>query len=335
MRDHSKPNLDRNGKRIFVLNELSLRLSPVLANEIGLNESIMLLQIEFWISVAPDTNIIDGRKWTFQSVRQMQEKAFTFWSTSTINRTANSLIDMGLILEGNYNKHSYDKTRWFALNYENLSKLNSIAVSNFSETGLSQFVTGHDTGVFQNVTGSTQIVTGVFQNVTTIPEITPENTTENINTTATATAEENGDRENFDSESETTSQIEEQNIPSNYSIGDRAINFAEENFQDKLKPFEKNQIREWCLEFQIHGSRDPDELVITGLKRCVMMKNYTLAYLEPIISDYLRNNVTTVEQTNKLKDQFKASGKRSKSIETKKVNMTEQTKSDKYEKFYL
>jgi len=335
MRDCSKPNLNRNNNRIFVLNELSLRLSPALANEIGLNESIMLLQIEYWIRIAPEKNIIDGRKWTFQSVRQMQEKAFTFWSISTINRTANVLIDKGFIIEGNYNKHTYDKTRWFALNYENLSQLEGIVVGGHGDTGPYQNDTGHETPPYQNDTGSNQNDTGLCQNDTTIPQITPENTPESINTTVTAAAAENIDRKIINLESETSSRaFEPPNGGTNF-IGDRAITFAEENFQDKLKPFEKNKIREWCIEFQNHGSRDPDELVITGLERCIMMKNYTLGYLEPIILDYLRNNVTTVEKIAELNDQFKKSRERRKTPETKKASEAKPIENDKYKDFYL
>ena len=151
-------------QRIFVLNEpVSPRINPALAVEIGLNESIVLLQIEYWISVSQ--HFIDGQRWTYQSVREMQKKVFPFWSIATINRTVQSLLQKGYIIEGNFNKAKYDKTRWFALNFEKLSELKSIAIQ-------------YDTGVFQNETRSTQNETHSTQNETTIPKTTTETTTE-------------------------------------------------------------------------------------------------------------------------------------------------------------
>ena len=151
-------------QRIFILNEpVSPRINPALAVEIGLNESIVLLQIEYWISVSQ--HFIDGQRWTYQSVREMQKKVFPFWSIATINRTVQSLLQKGYLIEGNFNKAKYDKTRWFALNFEKLSELKSIAIQ-------------YDTGVFQNETRSTQNETRSTQNETTIPENTTENTTD-------------------------------------------------------------------------------------------------------------------------------------------------------------
>lgn len=152
-------------KRIFTLNEPNApRINPALAKEIGLNESLILLQIEFWISIS--NNEREGKRWTYQSVRDMQEKSFSFWSISTINRAVNKLIDEGYIIEGNFNKMKYDKTRWFALNFETLNELESISIN------------GDDTGVFHNDTRSNQNDTPSNQNDTTIPEITTEITTD-------------------------------------------------------------------------------------------------------------------------------------------------------------
>ena len=160
-------------KRIFTLNEPNApRINPALAKEIGLNESLILLQIEFWISIS--NNERDGKRWTYQSVRDMQEKSFSFWSISTINRAVNKLIDEGYIVEGNFNKMKYDKTRWFALNFETLNELESISIN------------GDDTGVFHNDTRSNQNDTRSVQNDTTIPEITTETTTEKDHSPAKA-----------------------------------------------------------------------------------------------------------------------------------------------------
>lgn len=141
--------------RLFILNEPTApRLNPALACEIGLNESLILLQLEFWISISDNQR--DGQQWTYQSTRDIRSKAFPFWSVMTINRTIKSLESMELIhTTSQYNTHKYDKTRWFSINYEGISRLNSISIK------------GYGTGSSQNGTGSSQ-------NGTTIPEITTE-----------------------------------------------------------------------------------------------------------------------------------------------------------------
>jgi len=134
------------------------RIVPDLAVEIGLNESIMLLQIAFWINQS--SNLRDGQWWTYQSVRDMQQKAFPYWSLATINRTVAALEAAGFICVGNYNAAKFDRTRWLALNPEALAHLTSVKV------------------VFQNDTRTTQNDTRTTQNDTTIPETPTEITAE-------------------------------------------------------------------------------------------------------------------------------------------------------------
>lgn len=164
--------------RIYLENTPTVeRLVPALAVAIGLNESIMLLQIDFWIGQTD--NFIDGKYWTYQSVRDMHTKAFPYWSIATINRTVASLQSQGLLHTANYNKRKGDKTRWFALNLEGLKKLGekvpSISVIH---------------GVFQNETPITQNETPSAQNETTLPEITTENTQKEQKNAPASIAEE-------------------------------------------------------------------------------------------------------------------------------------------------
>ena len=142
---------------------------PELAAEIGLNDSIMLMQIAFWIST---TNLyIDGQYWTYQSTGDMQSKAFPYWSRSTINRAAKKLVEKGLLFEGSYNKAKFDRTPWYALNPDGISQLKSISLTWIDNMVEPLIVCQNDTSVCQNDTRRTQ-------NDTTIPEITTETPTE-------------------------------------------------------------------------------------------------------------------------------------------------------------
>lgn len=114
---------------LFVLNEPHvLRISPALAKEIGLNESILFLQIEYLIRIST-TEEIDGRDWTYQSLQKMHDDFFPWWSVTTISRIAKSLEEMELILIGNFNLRKYDRTQWYALNEVGINRLQSIQLN--------------------------------------------------------------------------------------------------------------------------------------------------------------------------------------------------------------
>ncbi len=157
-------------RRLFTLNDpYALRVSPQLAEEIGLNESIVLLQIEFLISISD--HFKEQRWWTYQSLRDLQKNYFPWWSIATLSRTIKALEEKELITIGNFNRAGYDKTQWFSLNDDGISRLVSIRLHEVFQ---------NETGVFHPATSAFQNETGVFQNETAIPETTSE-TTQRLN----------------------------------------------------------------------------------------------------------------------------------------------------------
>lgn len=138
---------------IFTLNDDGPRLSPALAREIGLSESILFLQIEFWTRTST-TEEHESYQWTYQSVRDIQRR-FPFWGVATIQRTIEHLVKLELILVGNFNQRPADKTRWFALNFDGIRKLQSIQIGKEP---------------FQNGTPRSKTEQEPFQNGTTLPE---------------------------------------------------------------------------------------------------------------------------------------------------------------------
>lgn len=121
---------DRNRDLSFALNsDRVLRIYPRLAEEIGQNETIIPLQLDFLISIAGDDNYKDGRWWTYQSLRDLKDNHFCWMSLDTISRALKKLEARGLILIGNYNRRRSDKTQWFALNFDELAKLESISIA--------------------------------------------------------------------------------------------------------------------------------------------------------------------------------------------------------------
>ena len=92
---------------------------PEVAEAIGVDEAIMLNHLIFWIVVNIKSNQTQhlGRTWTYNSVVDFKPY-FPYWSTSQIRRILKSLVDQGIIIEGNFNKLKYDKTKWYALEDE-------------------------------------------------------------------------------------------------------------------------------------------------------------------------------------------------------------------------
>jgi len=144
------PKRFNGDSRIFVPNNpVSPRLCPELAAEIGLNESILLLQIEYWIVTNGQER--DGRVWTYRSLADIRD-TFPFWSRATVARIVQSLKEQGLIDLGNYNQHEYDRTYWYTISIDACRKLRSVQVAPL--VGVSQNETAEVEGVSHIETAS-------------------------------------------------------------------------------------------------------------------------------------------------------------------------------------
>ena len=96
-----------------------LILIPELAAEIGLNEALILHQIHYWCEKNKGDSIHykEGRWWTFNTYKEWQEQ-FPFWCEKTIKTCILNLEQKGYIISGNFNKMKYDRTKWYAIDYD-------------------------------------------------------------------------------------------------------------------------------------------------------------------------------------------------------------------------
>ena len=87
-----------------------------IATKYGMMEAILLEHLNFWISKnkANKANFYDGNYWTYNSTKALAQ-LFPYVSLNTISRALRHLKEEGLILFGNYNKISYDRTTWYAI----------------------------------------------------------------------------------------------------------------------------------------------------------------------------------------------------------------------------
>ena len=86
------------------------------AKEYGVTCAVILRHLYFWIEKnrANEKHCYDDHYWTYGSVKAFCE-LFPYFSKNTIIRSLQKLVDAGIIIEGNYNKSPYDRTKWYAL----------------------------------------------------------------------------------------------------------------------------------------------------------------------------------------------------------------------------
>ena len=110
---------------MYLFDDTPIVVNTTLANEIGLNEAIVLQQINYWIEINKKTgkNYYDGKYWTYNSIKSLHEKNFKFLSVETVRRVFTKLEKSGFIITGNYNKDPRDKTKWYTINDKKLEEL--------------------------------------------------------------------------------------------------------------------------------------------------------------------------------------------------------------------
>lgn len=107
----------------LLINEPPLQVLPTLACYVGLNESVFLQQVHYWLQNTKVGKMADGRKWVRNSMSEWEEQ-FPFWSKNVIRRTIKNLIGDGLLLHrDDLNAAGYDRTAWYSINYDVLDDL--------------------------------------------------------------------------------------------------------------------------------------------------------------------------------------------------------------------
>lgn len=96
----------------------------MLAQKYGVNAAVLLKHFEFWIAKnkANGKNYFDGNYWTYNSRKAFAE-LFPYMNARQIDYALKKLIDDGLIITGNYNKSTYDRTLWYAITKKGYSIL--------------------------------------------------------------------------------------------------------------------------------------------------------------------------------------------------------------------
>jgi hypothetical protein len=159
--------------RLFVPNDPQTAvINKELAKEIGLTQSVILMHLAHLISISENER--DGKYWTYQSLSNLRDEYFPYWSKPTIGRAITDLVERDLLIVSNYNRSKIDRTPWYTLNLEALAKLASIRVAIEGEVPSSQF----ETSTSHSDTSTDQAETSTSHSETAIPETTSETTSE-------------------------------------------------------------------------------------------------------------------------------------------------------------
>lgn len=101
-----------------------LVILPELAVAVGLNEAIVLQQVHYWceLNTKARRNHKDGHYWVYNSFPAWK-KQFPWWSERTIKTIFSKLEKRNLLVSGNYNDLSMDRTKWYRVNHDALDAL--------------------------------------------------------------------------------------------------------------------------------------------------------------------------------------------------------------------
>lgn len=112
---------------MLLFDEQPIVFDRTLAREIGDRHATVLQQVHYWIEVNRKKKnkevYKDGYYWTYRSIKKWHEEEFDYLSFSTVRRTFDDLIEDGYLITGEYNKFGADRTKWYRVNKDRISKL--------------------------------------------------------------------------------------------------------------------------------------------------------------------------------------------------------------------
>ena len=101
------------------------------AAKYGIHEAVLISNITFWIekNKANSRHFHDGRYWTYNSAKAFAE-LFPYMTVNQIRRALERLVELGILLKGNYNSSAYDRTTWYAFSDQWICEKRNIHLAN-------------------------------------------------------------------------------------------------------------------------------------------------------------------------------------------------------------
>lgn len=130
-------------KASWLFSKHPLLVDQDLATVIGLNEAIVLQQLNYWLH-SKSAKKINDKWWVYNTYENWKKQNFPFWSVATIRRTFSSLEKKEVVVSANFNRVGFDKTKWYSIDETKLNQLMSSACDQNEQTIYSNRADGTD-----------------------------------------------------------------------------------------------------------------------------------------------------------------------------------------------
>ena len=118
-------------------------------------------------------------------------------------------------------------------------------------------------------------------------------------------------------------------------LGTQAVDWAEKNWGRMIPKGDADSILSWCDEFSVSGSKEPDAVVIEGLKCCLDADVRNVKYLRAVLTDWRESGVLSVAQVKARQAEHINQRKSRRNKDPGDKPQSAKTKSSKYDQFYL
>ncbi len=108
----------------------------------GIECAILINHFKFWIeqNQSMNKNFHDGRTWMYQTQEEIAA-IYPYMNRAKIQACIQKLVDNKILIRGNYNRSSFDKTTWYA--FENQKMFSKVGIptidDNDPNNGRSEF----------------------------------------------------------------------------------------------------------------------------------------------------------------------------------------------------
>ncbi len=111
----------------YLFNEEPKSFSPTIAKALGsISKAVIMQQVHFWLHVyskkSDQRHFFDGHYWVFNSYGEWH-KDLDFIPFATMKRQILELERDDLLISSEFNKNRGDRTKWYRINYEQLTLL--------------------------------------------------------------------------------------------------------------------------------------------------------------------------------------------------------------------
>lgn len=104
-----------------LFNKKPITIDVDFATNVGLNESIVLQQIHYWIvkNKEEGRNLKEDRYWTYNTLEEWHKK-IPFLKKDAVRKALENLRKLEFLIVGNFNKSKVDRTLWYTIDYDKL-----------------------------------------------------------------------------------------------------------------------------------------------------------------------------------------------------------------------